>query len=78
MEIVSNRISATPRSKYVRYGYGDTYIRGSGNSGSANVDLSNYVKLTGERLIPRESEQLLIECAPYVKQLQGVLTHEHD
>ena len=48
MEIVSNRISATPRSKYVRYGYGDTYISGSGNSGSANVDLSNYVKLTGE------------------------------
>ena len=36
------------------------------------------VKLTGERLIPRESEQLLIECAPYVKQLQGVVTHEHD
>lgn len=48
MEIVSNRISATPRSKYVRYGYGDTYISGSGNSGSANIDLSNYVKLTGE------------------------------
>ena len=48
MEILSNRISATPRSKYVRYGYGDTYISGSGNSGSANVDLSNYVKLTGE------------------------------
>ena len=47
MEIVSNRISATPRSKYVRYGYGDTYISGSG-SGSANIDLSNYVKLTGE------------------------------
>ena len=49
MEIVSNRISATPRSKYVRYGYegGNTNISGSG-SGSANIDLSNYVKLTGE------------------------------
>lgn len=36
------------------------------------------VKMTGERLIPRESEQLFLECQPYVKQLQGVITHDHD
>ena len=36
------------------------------------------IKRTGERLIPRESEQLILECAPYVKQLQGVITRDHD
>lgn len=36
------------------------------------------IKLTGERLIPRESEQMLLECAPFVKQLQGVITVDHD
>ena len=36
------------------------------------------VKLTGERLAGRESEQLMLECKPYVKQLQGVITRDHD
>lgn len=36
------------------------------------------VKMTGERLIPRESEQLLLECGPYIKQLQGIIAHGHD
>ena len=45
MDITSNRIAATPRSKYHKYGYGGNNISVSGGS---NVDLSNYVKLTGE------------------------------
>lgn len=45
MDITSNRIPATPRSKYIKYGYGGSNISVSGGS---NVDLSNYVKLTGE------------------------------
>lgn len=44
MEITSNRIPATPRSKYARYGYGGTV---SVSNGSANIDTSNFVKLTG-------------------------------
>lgn len=47
--ITSNRIPATPRSKYVKYGVetnGGT-ARSNGVS-SSNVDLTNYVKLTGE------------------------------
>lgn len=36
------------------------------------------VKITGERLIPRESEQVFLECRPYIKQLQGVIVHDHD
>lgn len=35
-------------------------------------------KITGERLAGRESEQLLVECAPYIKQLEGIIAHEHD
>lgn len=34
-------------------------------------------KITGERLVPRESEQLLLECKPYIKQLQGIVTNEN-
>ena len=45
MDITSNRIPATPRSKYIKYGYGGSNMSVSGGS---NVDLSNYVKLTGE------------------------------
>lgn len=45
MDITSSRIAATPRSKYHKYGYGGSNISVSGGS---NVDLSNYVKLTGE------------------------------
>ena len=36
------------------------------------------IKMTGERLSPRESEQKVLECAPYIKQLQGVITRDHD
>lgn len=36
------------------------------------------IKMTGERLAGRESEQLILECAPYIKQLQGVITRDHD
>ena len=45
--INSNRISATPRSKYVKYGIA-TSNGISNSSGSANVDVSNFVKKTGE------------------------------
>lgn len=43
MDITSNRIAATPRSKYTKYGYGGNNI----SVGGANVNLSNYVKLKG-------------------------------
>ena len=44
-----NRISATPRSKYVKYGVASTNGTASSNGvSSSNVDLTNYVKLTGE------------------------------
>lgn len=44
MEIVNTRISATPRSKYVKYG-----VSGSSGASSTNasIDTSNFVKLTG-------------------------------
>lgn len=47
MEITSNRITATPRSKYHKYGIA-TSNGISNSSGSANIDLSNFVKKTGE------------------------------
>lgn len=36
------------------------------------------IKLTAQRLAGREHEQLLLECKPYFKQLQGIVTHDHD
>lgn len=47
MDIVSNRISATPRSKYHKYNYGSSTTNVSGG-GSANIDTSNFVKLKGQ------------------------------
>ena len=44
MDIVSNRISATPRSKYYKY-YGGS---SNTNNGSASIDTSNFVKLRGQ------------------------------
>lgn len=47
MEITSNRITATPRSKYHKYGIASS--NGISNSSdSANMDVSNFVKKTGE------------------------------
>lgn len=46
MEITSNRIPATPRSKYASYGVAATNNVTSNNQ--SNVNLDNYVKLTGE------------------------------
>ena len=48
MDITSNRIPATPRSKYARYGYGSNNISVSGGGGNANIDTSNFVKLKGQ------------------------------
>lgn len=45
MDIISNRIPATPRSKYARYNTGSSY---SLNSGGTNIDTSNFVKLKGQ------------------------------
>ncbi len=43
MEIINTRISATPRSKYVKYG-----VSSSGRSPViASIDTSNFVRLTG-------------------------------
>lgn len=36
------------------------------------------VKLTVQRLAGREHEQLLFECKPYVKQMQGIIAVGHD
>ncbi|CDE61281.1 putative uncharacterized protein [Parabacteroides sp. CAG:409] len=44
MEIVNTRISATPRSKYVKYGVSSSV---GGSSVVAPIDTSNFVKLTG-------------------------------
>lgn len=44
MEITSNRIPATPRSKYIKYGYSSSVSSLNGSS----VDLSNVVKLKGQ------------------------------
>lgn len=46
MDIVSNRISATPRSKYHKYGYGSSST--TTVSGGGNIDTSNFVKLRGQ------------------------------
>lgn len=45
MDIISNRIPATPRSKYARYNTGASY---SLDGGGANIDTSNFVKLKGQ------------------------------
>ena len=50
VDINSRRIDAKPRSKYKRY-YGvsgGTVISGGGGGSSSSVDLSNFVRLTGE------------------------------
>lgn len=47
MEIISNKIPATPRSKYARYGY-SVSSGGSSSSGNINIDVSNFVKKKGE------------------------------
>ena len=45
MDIISNRIPATPRSKYTQYNTGVSYsLNGSGT----NIDTSNFVKLKGQ------------------------------
>lgn len=44
MEIVNTRISATPRSKYVKYGVSSS---SGASSTNASIDTSNFVKLTG-------------------------------
>lgn len=44
MEIVNTRISATPRSKYVKYGVSSSV---GGSSVVASIDTSNFVRLTG-------------------------------
>lgn len=43
MDIINNRIPATPRSKYTRYNTGYSLNGGGG----ANIDTSNFVKLRG-------------------------------
>lgn len=49
VNITTNRIPATPRSKYHKYGIASTNGTASSNGGgTASVDLTNYVKLTGE------------------------------
>ena len=48
MDIVSNRISATPRSKYHKYNYGSSTTNISSGGGSASIDTSNFVKLRGQ------------------------------
>lgn len=45
MDIISNRIPATPRSKYARYNTGASY---SLDGGGTNIDTSNFVKLKGQ------------------------------
>ena len=42
MDITSNRIPATPRSKYHKYSSNSVAV-----SGGTSADLSNYVKLKG-------------------------------
>jgi len=44
MEIVNTRISATPRSKYVKYRVSSSV---GGSSVVASIDTSNFVRLTG-------------------------------
>ena len=49
VNITTNRIPATPRSKYHKYGIAsDGGTSSSDGGGTASVDLTNYVKLTGE------------------------------
>lgn len=35
-------------------------------------------KITGERLGGRETRDLVLECKPYIRQLEGVITYDHD
>lgn len=34
--------------------------------------------ILGENMEGREERQLLLECQPFIHQLQGVITHDHD
>ena len=36
------------------------------------------VILVGQNMTSREEKQLLVECQPFIHQLQGVITHDHD
>lgn len=48
MEIISKRIDAKPRSKYIRNSYISSYYSGSGNGGNGtSIDTSNFVWLNG-------------------------------
>lgn len=48
MEIISKRIDAKPRSKYIRNSYVSSYYSGGGNSGNGStIDTSNFVWLNG-------------------------------
>lgn len=48
MEIISKRIDAKPRSKYIRNSYVSSYYSGGGNGGNGtSIDTSNFVWLNG-------------------------------
>lgn len=44
MEIINNKISATPRSKYIKY----STTSSSSSTGNISIDVSNFVKKKGE------------------------------
>lgn len=48
IDIVSNRIPATPRSKYHKYMTASNVVTQNANNGSGSIDTSNFVVKTGE------------------------------
>ncbi|WP_164683455.1 hypothetical protein [Streptococcus hyointestinalis] len=36
------------------------------------------ILLVGQNMTGREEKQLLLECQPFIHQLQGVITHDHE
>ena len=72
MEIISKRIDAKPRSKYIRNSYVSSYYSGGGNGGNASIDTSNFVWLNGR------TSQLISGNVGATGDVIAYQTSEHD
>ena len=73
MEIISKRIDAKPRSKYIRNSYISSYYSGGGNGGNgATIDTSNFVWLNGR------TSQLIEGNVGATGDVIAYQTEEHD
>ena len=73
MEIISKRIDAKPRSKYIRNSYVSSYYSGGGNGGNGStIDTSNFVWLNGR------TSQLISGNVGATGDVIAYQTSEHD